>query len=39
VVLGCAGMVHIPAYFSDEGSVRLIDGVTSAAQLAFLFAK
>jgi len=39
VVLGCAGMVHIPAYFSDEGSVRLIDGVTSAAQLAFLLAK
>jgi allantoin racemase len=39
VVLGCAGMVHIPAYFSDEGSVRLIDGVTSAAQLAMLLAR
>ena len=39
VVLGCAGMVHIPAYFCEEGPVRLIDGVTSAAQLAFLLAK
>ena len=39
VVLGCAGMVHIPAYFGKERPVRLIDGVTSAAQLAFLFAK
>jgi allantoin racemase len=38
VVLGCAGMVHIPAYFG-EGHVRLIDGVTSAAQLAFLLAR
>ena len=39
VVLGCAGMVHIPAYFFGEEHVRLIDGVTSAAQLAFLLAK
>ena len=39
VVLGCAGMVHIPAYFFEEGRLRLIDGVTSAAQLAFLLAK
>jgi allantoin racemase len=39
VVLGCAGMVHIPAYFCEEGPIRLIDGVTSAAQLAFLLAK
>ena len=39
VVLGCAGMAHIPAYFFGEEHVRLIDGVTSAAQLAFLLAK
>ena len=39
VVLGCAGMVHITAYFFGEEHVRLIDGVTSAAQLAFLLAK
>ena len=39
VVLGCAGMVHIPTYFFGEEHVRLIDGVTSAAQLAFLLAK
>ena len=39
VVLGCAGMVHIPAYFGETVSVRLIDGVTSAAQLAFLLAE
>ena len=39
VVLGCAGIVHIPAYFFGEEHVRLIDGVTSAAQLAFLLAK
>lgn len=39
VVLGCAGMVHIPEYFCEEGPVRLFDGVTSAAQLAFLLAK
>jgi allantoin racemase len=39
VVLGCAGMVHIPAYFCEEGPIRLIDGVTSAAQLAFILAK
>ena len=39
VVLGCAGMVHIPAYFCEEGPIRLIDGVTSAAQIALLLAK
>lgn len=39
VVLGCAGMVHIPAYFDDANAVRLVDGVTSAAQLAMLLAK
>ena len=39
IVLGCAGMVHIPAHFDKNGSVRLIDGVTSAAQLAMLLAK
>ena len=39
VVLGCAGMVHIPEYFCEEGSVRLIDGVTSAAQLSILLTK
>lgn len=39
VVLGCAGMVHIPAYFGETRAVRLVDGVTSAAQLALLFAK
>jgi allantoin racemase len=39
VVLGCAGMVHIPAYFVETEAVRLIDGVTAAAQLAFLLAK
>ncbi|MEO9682908.1 MAG: aspartate/glutamate racemase family protein [Tateyamaria sp.] len=39
VVLGCAGMVHIPEYLSETGTVRLIDGVRSAAQLAVLLAK
>ena len=39
IVLGCAGMVHIPAHFDKNGAVRLIDGVTSAAQLAMLLAK
>ena len=39
VVLGCAGMVHIPAHAGSIGNTRLIDGVTSAAQLAFLLAK
>lgn len=39
VVLGCAGMVHIPACFGEHETVRLIDGVASAAQLAFLLAK
>jgi allantoin racemase len=39
VVLGCAGMVHIPAHFNNFGNTRLIDGVTSAAQLAKILAK
>lgn len=39
VVLGCAGMVHIPTYFGEPGAIRLIDGVTSAAQLASLLGK
>jgi allantoin racemase len=39
IVLGCAGMVHIPGHFDKNGAVRLIDGVTSAAQLAMLLAK
>lgn len=39
VVLGCAGMVHIPAHLGENAAIRLIDGVTSAAQLAFLLAK
>lgn len=39
VVLGCAGMGHIPEYFGDTQTTRLIDGVTSAAQLAQILAK
>ena len=39
VVLGCAGMVHIPELFEKNSAVRLIDGVTSAAQLAMLLAR
>ena len=39
VVLGCAGMGHIPTYFDYTLNVRLIDGVTSAAQLAKILAK
>ncbi|MDP4064704.1 Hydantoin racemase [Rhodobacteraceae bacterium IMCC1933] len=39
VVLGCASMVHIPAFFGETGTVRLIDGVTSAAQFAQFLAK
>jgi len=38
VVLGCAGMGHIPAYVGNIGNTRLIDGVTSAAQLAKILA-
>jgi len=34
VVLGCAGMGHIPDYFCGTRNIRLIDGVKSAAQLA-----
>lgn len=39
VVLGCAGMGHIPAHVGNIGHTRLIDGVTSAAQLAKILAK
>lgn len=39
IVLGCAGMGHIPAYVGNIGNTRLIDGVTSAAQLAKILAK
>lgn len=38
VVLGCAGMGHIPDYFCSTRNIRLIDGVKSAAQLAKLLA-
>jgi allantoin racemase len=39
VVLGCAGMGHIPAYVGNIGNIRLVDGVTSAAQLAKILGK
>lgn len=39
VVLGCAGMGQIQAYFGNTGNTRLIDGVTSAALLAQFLAK
>ena len=39
VVLGCAGMGHIPAHVDNIGNTRLVDGVTSAAQLAKILAK
>ena len=39
VVLGCAGMGHIPAHVGNIGHTRLIDGVRSAAQLAKILAK
>lgn len=39
VVLGCAGMGHIQAYVGNIGNTRLVDGVTSAAQLAKILAK
>lgn len=39
VVLGCAGMGHIPDHIGGTQNVRLIDGVKSAAQLAKLLAK
>lgn len=35
IVLGCAGMVGIPALY--QGPARLIDGVKSAAQIATVF--
>lgn len=34
VVLGCAGMAHIPAMAGPEITVRLIDGVAAATRLA-----
>jgi allantoin racemase len=39
VVLGCARKGHIPAHVGNIGHTRLIDGVTSAAQLAKILAK
>jgi allantoin racemase len=39
VILGCAGMSHISTYFDNSESLRLVDGVTSAAQFARLLAK
>ncbi|MFT5798378.1 MAG: allantoin racemase [Candidatus Azotimanducaceae bacterium] len=39
VVLGCAGMGHIQAYVGNIRNTRLVDGVTSAAQLAKILAK
>lgn len=39
VVLGCAGMGHIPDYFRNIQNTRLIDSVASAAQLAKILAK
>lgn len=39
VVLGCAGMGHIHAYVGDIAKTRLIDGVTSAVQLAKILAQ
>ena len=36
VVLGCAGMSHIPAIAGPEIKVRLIDGVRAAVQLGAL---
>ncbi len=33
IVLGCAGMVHIPALAGPEIKVRLIDGVRAATQI------
>ncbi len=38
VVLGCAGMGHIPDYFCSTRNIRLIDGVRSAALLAKILA-
>ena len=36
VVLGCAGMTHIPAFAGPEINVRLIDGVKAAVQIGAL---
>ena len=36
VVLGCAGMSHIPARAGPEVTVRLIDGVKAAVQIGAL---
>ncbi len=37
VVLGCAGMSHIPAMAGPDITVRLIDGVRAATQIGRLF--
>ncbi|MEH6836680.1 MULTISPECIES: aspartate/glutamate racemase family protein [Falsihalocynthiibacter] len=34
VVLGCAGMVGIPAIFGEDSPVRLVDGVVAATKIA-----
>jgi allantoin racemase len=36
VVLGCAGMSHIPDHAGPEITVRLIDGVRAAAHIGAL---
>jgi allantoin racemase len=36
VVLGCAGMSHIPQYAGPDIKVRLIDGVQAAVQIGVL---
>ena len=39
VVLGCASMGHFPSHVSNFRNTRLIDGVTSTAELAKILAK
>jgi allantoin racemase len=34
VVLGCAGMAHIPAEVPADSPVRVIDGVAAATRIA-----
>ncbi len=36
IVLGCAGMVDLPARAEEESGVRIIDGVRAAVQIAAL---
>jgi allantoin racemase len=38
IVLGCAGMVHIPRLAKDRIGVRIIDGVASAVRIAAMLA-